>query len=112
MYTYYIKHESEEHMLYAEEIAEYLGIMTETNRYHEKFVHAYLNEFINEYIENYTQLYFLNRYGGMKKVYHPVFIEAFQSLFKEHMKETDKIYSIKIKNKNYKVKRIGGNNYA
>lgn len=112
MYTYYSKHETEEHMLYAEEMAEALGLFTEDNKPHGKFIHAYLKNFTDRYIRNYVQLYYMNRYGGLKKVYSQKYFIIFEELFKEHMTEIDTVYSIEVNNKTFKVKRNGGITYA
>lgn len=106
MITYYSKHEINEHMLYAEEIAKYFGIVTTYEKPHSTFIHAYLNFYAEKNIKDYQQLYFMNKYGSLKKVYpRALYLIAIGVLFKETLTEVNKNYEVQIGNKTYKVKR-------
>lgn len=109
MYTYYSKHELEEHMLYAEEVAIVVGVQTVNGNTHNKFVHEYLKYFANKFINNYEQLYYLNKHGTLKKVYsRHLYLTAFRSLYNQLNIEEDKVYEVKVNNTTYKIKKNGG----
>lgn len=109
MYTYYSKHELEEHMLYAEEVAILVGLETANGKPHGKFVHAYLTDFANKYIEYYQPLYYLNKHGTLKKVYSKhVYLIAFKKLYSDILVEDNKIYEVKVGETTYRIKKNGG----
>lgn len=105
-YEYYSKHESEEHMLYADELNTIFNIYSKTNKPHLNFLRAWFKYYANKNILGYIQLYFINKFGGSKEVYSKeVYSGAYKELL-EIMPEYNKMYNIKINDTNYSVKRL------
>lgn len=106
MHTYYNKVESEEHMLYATEIAICFGINSEKDKPHGAFITKYLAEYIRQHIVGYKPLYYINMRGKANQVYSKeIYTDAMINLCRK-MTERDKIYIVDSGDKNYKVKRV------
>lgn len=106
MYTYYNKVKSDEHMLYATEIAICFGINSEKDKPHGLFITKYISEYIKQHIIGYKPLYYVNNRGKANQVYSKeIYVEAIINLCRT-MTERDKIYIVESGEKNYKVKRV------
>ena len=93
-------------MLYANELSEIFKLVSNNERPHLTFVREYLKEWGTKNIPGYQQLYFINKYNGVKQVFpKQVVLPAFKQL-KEIMNEPNLLYKIKVNGKEYSVKRL------
>lgn len=67
-YRYYITLDSNEHMLYADEIAALYNIYSNTNKHHGRLVKALILDYLEERGIKYMPINFLTKYG-MKEVF-------------------------------------------
>lgn len=116
MYTYYKEIKSEEHMLYATEIAELAGIYSLTDKPATALVSSVLYEHINS-LKNYEQCYYLSgNYNRKNKVYPKnIYVDAIMNFFRkitlvygEDIPDANEITMV-VLNKKYKFKIIETN---
>lgn len=87
-YTYYKSVKSNEHMLYASEIADMCGILSVANMPASRLITAILNRYIEKHNIKHEQLYYLTRSGFMTKVYpKDIYENAIIDFSKELAKE-------------------------
>ena len=103
MFNYYIQVNSEEHMLYANEIARLYKINTIEGKPHKNFVSKYLEWYADNYISDYYQLYYQTRYG-LTKVYPQSLYQPAMKLLIDTQKDKISIVTLNVYDKSYKVK--------
>lgn len=110
-YTYYKPVKSNEHMLYASEIADMYGILTTNNNPATRFIAAIIEDYIRRYKIEYEQLYYLTIRGFMtkvysKEIYHAAMVKFAEELFKEYGNSIDEhdVLTKTIKNTTYSFK--------
>lgn len=67
MYTYYIKVESEEHMLFASEIAKAFNLYSESNKPHIKLISTAIKHILKK--ESFTGSIYYQTKGSLRQVY-------------------------------------------
>lgn len=76
MYNYYMKFKSEEHMLFAREIAELYRIYSTSGKPHSSLIRAILSDYIYETFQEYNPMYYITKSGPVEVFPAAIYQEA------------------------------------